>query len=58
MHFRDTKEELEVQEAAIQNKNIFAELMEATKVCSLGQITKAFLKSVGNTGEICESVVR
>src|SRR5688500_10778910 len=30
-----------VQQAAIQNKNIFEELMEATKVCSLGQITKA-----------------
>lgn len=28
-----------VQQAAIQNKNIFSELMEATKVCSLGQIT-------------------
>jgi methylmalonyl-CoA mutase len=28
-----------VQHAAIQNKNIFSELMEATKVCSLGQIT-------------------
>ena len=30
-----------VQQAAIQNKNIFGELMEACKVCSLGQITKA-----------------
>jgi methylmalonyl-CoA mutase len=29
------------QQAAIQNKNIFTELMEATKVCSLGEITKA-----------------
>ena len=42
--FRGTKagEKLEhVQDAAVQNKNIFSELMEATKVCSLGQITKA-----------------
>jgi methylmalonyl-CoA mutase len=30
-----------VQQAAIQNKNIFEELMEAAKVCSLGQLTKA-----------------
>ncbi len=30
-----------LQEAAVRNKNIFAELMEAVKVCSLGQITHA-----------------
>src|ERR1700745_544881 len=30
-----------LQETAIQNKNIFAELMEAVKYCSLGQITFA-----------------
>lgn len=30
-----------VQQAAVQNKNIFEALMEATKVCSLGQLTKA-----------------
>jgi isobutyryl-CoA mutase len=36
-----------VQQAAIQNKNIFAELMEATKVCSLGQITKALFEVGG-----------
>ncbi|HZB14979.1 MAG TPA: methylmalonyl-CoA mutase family protein [Chryseolinea sp.] len=36
-----------VQEAAIQNKNIFAELMEATKVCSLGEITKALFEVGG-----------
>jgi isobutyryl-CoA mutase len=36
-----------LQEAAIQNKNIFAELMEATKVCSLGQITKALFEVGG-----------
>jgi methylmalonyl-CoA mutase len=36
-----------VQEAAIQNKNIFAELMEATKVCSLGQITASLFEVGG-----------
>ncbi len=36
-----------VQEAAILNKNIFEELMEATKVCSLGQITKALFEVGG-----------
>ena len=30
-----------VQNAAIQNKNIFNLLMEASKICSLGQITNA-----------------
>jgi len=36
-----------VQEAAIQNKNIFDELMEATKVCSLGQITASLFEVGG-----------
>jgi len=36
-----------VQQAAIQNKNIFAQLMEATKVCSLGQITKSLFEVGG-----------
>ncbi|MBL7870350.1 MAG: methylmalonyl-CoA mutase family protein [Cyclobacteriaceae bacterium] len=36
-----------VQQAAVQNKNIFAELMEAAKVCSLGQITKALFEVGG-----------
>jgi methylmalonyl-CoA mutase len=36
-----------VQEAAVQNKNIFNELMEATKVCTLGQITKALFEVSG-----------
>ena len=35
------------QTAAIENKNIFAELMEATKVCSLGQITTALFEVGG-----------
>jgi methylmalonyl-CoA mutase len=36
-----------LQEAAIQNENLFDKLMEATKVCSLGQITKALFKVGG-----------
>ncbi len=36
-----------VQQAAIQNQNIFDELMRATKVCSLGQITKALFEVGG-----------
>lgn len=36
-----------VQQAAIMNKNIFEELMEAAKVCSLGQITKALFEVGG-----------
>lgn len=35
------------QEAAIQNKNIFEQLMEATKVCSLGQLTSALFEVGG-----------
>lgn len=42
------KEELyKVQEAAIQNRNIFEQLIEATKVCSLGQITAALFEVGG-----------
>jgi len=36
-----------VQQAAVQNKNIFAELMEACKICSLGQITRALFEVGG-----------
>jgi methylmalonyl-CoA mutase len=48
--FQDKKSAMmleRVQQAAIQNKNIFEELMEATKVCSLGQITKALFEVGG-----------
>lgn len=42
------KEAIEkVQQAAVQNQNIFSELMEATKVCSLGQLTKALFEVGG-----------
>ncbi|MFD2602043.1 methylmalonyl-CoA mutase family protein [Flavobacterium suzhouense] len=36
-----------IQDAAINNKNIFDELMEAAKVCSLGQITAALFEVGG-----------
>ncbi|WP_272150026.1 methylmalonyl-CoA mutase family protein [Tenacibaculum aiptasiae] len=36
-----------LQEAAIQNQNLFDKLMEATKYCSLGQITQALFKVGG-----------
>ncbi len=36
-----------VKHAAVQNKNIFEELMEACKVCSLGEITKALFEVGG-----------
>ena len=36
-----------LQEAAIQNDNLFENLMEATKICSLGQITEALFKVGG-----------
>jgi methylmalonyl-CoA mutase len=36
-----------LQQTAIQNKNIFAELMETVKYCSLGQISKALFEVGG-----------
>lgn len=36
-----------LQDTAVQNGNLFAELMEATKVCSLGQITQALFEVGG-----------
>jgi methylmalonyl-CoA mutase len=48
VHNQKTAELLErVQQAAIMNKNIFEELMDAAKVCSLGQITKALFEVGG-----------
>ena len=37
----------EVQKAAILNKNIFEELMNASKTCSLGQITNCLFEVGG-----------
>jgi len=36
-----------IQEVAIQNQNVFEQLMEATKVCSLGEITTALFEVGG-----------
>ena len=36
-----------VQDAAVQNKNVFEALMEACKVCSLGQVTRALFEVGG-----------
>ena len=36
-----------VQNAAINNQNMFEQLMEATKVCSLGQITEKLFEVGG-----------
>lgn len=47
-HQADAPAQLElVQQAAIQNRNIFTALMEAAKVCSLGQITHALFEVGG-----------
>ncbi len=44
---RCQKELRQVQETAIKNKNVFEALMEACKVCSLGQITSALFEVGG-----------
>jgi methylmalonyl-CoA mutase len=36
-----------IQKAAVQNENIFEHLMEASKYCSLGQITDALFEVGG-----------
>ncbi len=38
---------VEIQETAIKNKNIFEKLMEATKYCSIGQITQTLFEVGG-----------
>jgi methylmalonyl-CoA mutase len=37
----------DLQNTAVQNKNMFESLMEATKYCSLGQITNALFEVGG-----------
>ena len=37
----------QLEQTAIQKKNIFAELMETVKYCSLGQITNALFEVGG-----------
>ncbi|MFZ1380051.1 MAG: hypothetical protein WAS56_10320, partial [Saprospiraceae bacterium] len=38
---------LHLKRAAVENKNLFHELMEAVKYCSLGQITNALYEVGG-----------
>ena len=38
---------ISLQNAAIKNQNLFEELMETSKVCSLGQITNALYEVGG-----------
>src|SRR5699024_743741 len=47
--YKDSAEEAldKVKQAAVENKHVYAELMEATKVCSLGQITEALFEVGG-----------
>lgn len=49
LHKRNSTEAMLVrlQEAAVKNENIFNELMEVCKVCSLGQITQALFEVGG-----------
>ena len=51
LHKRSKEKSVEIlrklQDAAIQNKNIFEVLMDATKVCSLGEITNALFEVGG-----------
>ena len=47
-HKDKTAEQLAViQDAAINNQNMFAQLMEATKICSLGEITASLFEVGG-----------
>jgi methylmalonyl-CoA mutase len=46
-HDRSAKQLENVQNTAVDNKNIFEALMEAGKVCSLGQITQALFEVGG-----------
>jgi methylmalonyl-CoA mutase len=43
-----------LQQAAIDNANVFEKLMDAVRVCSLGQITTALFEVGGSTAAICK----
>jgi len=44
----ESKKKIEnLKSAAIGNRNVFEELMEVTKICSLGQITNALFEVGG-----------
>ena len=42
-----------LQQAVIDNRNVFEVLMDAVRVCSLGQITNALFEVGGSTGAAC-----
>ena len=46
-----------LKRAAIRNENVFAQLMDTVRVCSLGQITDALFESEENTEGICSGRV-
>jgi hypothetical protein len=43
-----------LQKAVIENGNVFEVLIDAVRVCSLGQITNALFEVGGGIGEVCE----
>ncbi len=48
LHPNRVKNQIKIlQKAAIENENLFEKIMEATKVCSLGQITAALFEVGG-----------
>jgi methylmalonyl-CoA mutase len=44
-----------LQQAVIDNANVFEVLMDAVRVCSLGQITGALFEVGGSIDEACEA---
>ena len=44
-----------LQQAVIDNRNVFEVLMDAVRVCSLGQITARCSRSAGSTGAACSN---
>ena len=48
LHPNKVKNQIKIlQKAAIENENLFEKIMEASKVCSLGQITAALFEVGG-----------
>jgi hypothetical protein len=43
----------QLQQAVINNDNVFAVLMDAVRMCSLGQITNALFEVGGSIGGAC-----
>ena len=47
-----------LQQAVIDNGNVFEVRMDAVRVCSIGQITHALFKVGDRTGAACRAVAR